>query len=177
MATQQELKTWVRNVPDFPKPGIVFRDITTVLGEPARLRTVVQAMWEPFSNQGVSAIVAVEARGFIFGSTMAYLGSCSFVPVRKPGKLPCATLKQEYALEYGTDAIEVHADAIRPGERVLIVDDLLATGGTAVATMRLIEKLGGQVVGLSFFIELGFLKGRDALSGYRVHSLLQYDSE
>ena len=177
MRTQEEFKSWVRNVPDFPKAGIVFRDITTVLKQPLRFREVVEEMWEPFSRQNVSTVVAVEARGFVFGGAIAHLGSCAFVPVRKPGKLPCATLKQEYALEYGTDTIEVHADAIEPGQNVLIVDDLLATGGTAAAAVKLVEHLGGRVVGLSFFIELSFLNGRRALSGHRVNSLVQYDRE
>jgi len=177
MIRETDFRSWVRNVPDFPKPGIVFRDITTVLGDSRRFREVVEGMWKPFSDQGVKTIAAIEARGFILGGAMASVGDCALVPVRKAGKLPCATLKREYSLEYGTGSLELHADAVLPGERVLVVDDLLATGGTARATVELIESLGGEVVGLSFFIELSFLKGRDALADYRVHALVDYDSE
>ncbi len=170
-----ELKKLIREVPDFPKPGILFYDITTLLRDKAGLKAAVEALQREVAGMDFDVVLSIESRGFIFGSAIAYSLGKGFVPVRKPGKLPAATERIEYALEYGTDAVEIHRDAIQPGTKVLIVDDLLATGGTAAAVVRLVEKLGGTVAGLAFVIELDFLKGRDKLAGYPVRSLLHYD--
>lgn len=164
----------VRDIPDFPKSGILFKDITPVLGSPEAFREVIDALAEHAAFLRPDLIAGVESRGFLLGAPLALALGISFVPIRKAGKLPSQTEREEYELEYGTAIVEIHRDAVQPGQRVLIVDDLLATGGTAAAAVRLVEKLGGTVVGLSFFIELGFLPGRDALSGYAVHSLLTY---
>jgi len=172
-----DLKALVREIPDFPKPGISFKDITTVLKDGAAFRKTVQEMAAPFRQAGVEAVVGVESRGFILGAPIAYELGCGFVLVRKPGKLPSETISTTYQLEYGTDTLEIHTDAIAPGQRVLLVDDLLATGGTISAAAELVRKLSGEIVGFSFFIELAFLKGRERLQGYRVHSLVTYDSE
>ena len=172
-----DLKNIIRNVPDFPKKGIGFKDITTLLKDGAAFKQAVDEMAAPFKNKNIEVIVGIESRGFIFGSVIAYNWGISMVPARKPGKLPAETVKEEYELEYGIDAIEIHKDAIKPGQNVLIIDDLLATGGTMAATAKLVEKLGGHVVGISFLVELDFLKGRDKLDKYRVHSLVHYDSE
>lgn len=171
----EDLKNIIRQVPDFPKPGILFYDITTLLKDPAGLRTAIEALAERYRNARPDLIVGVEARGFIFAPALAYALGAGFVPVRKPNKLPAATERIEYALEYGTDALEIHRDAVHPGARVLIVDDLLATGGTAAAVARLVERLGGQVIGMAFVVELSFLNGRRKLDGYDVFSLLQYE--
>jgi len=171
----QDLKKLIREVPDFPKPGILFYDITTLLKAPLGLKTVIDALKSRYGSSDVDLVLGIEARGFIFAPALAYALGAGFVPVRKPKKLPAAAVREEYQLEYGTDSIEVHADAIQPGQRVLIVDDLLATGGTAAAAARLVERLGGQVAGLAFVVELTFLKGRERLTGYDVFSLLQYD--
>ena len=173
--TYDYLKQLIREVPDFPKPGILFYDITTLLKDKTGLRSVIDALKEQYEESGVDVVVGVEARGFIFAPVLAYALGAGFVPVRKPRKLPAETVSEEYALEYGTDKVEVHKDAIRPGQNVLIVDDLLATGGTAAAVARLVEKLGGKVAGLGFVIELDFLRGREKLGGYDVFSLLHYD--
>ncbi len=165
----------VRDVPDFPKPGIVFKDITPLLADPELLRDVVRAMQAPFAAAGISHVVAVESRGFFFGAPMALALGAAFVPVRKPGKLPWTTARETYALEYGNDAIEIHTDAITSDSRVLVVDDVLATGGTAAATCRLVERQGGQVAGVSVLMELGFLRGRDALGERRTHALWTID--
>jgi len=171
----EHLKQLIREVPDFPKPGILFYDITTLLKDPAGLKTVIDALRDRYQGAGVAQVLGVEARGFIFAPALAYALGAGFVPVRKPKKLPAKTIREEYQLEYGTDALEIHEDAVREGQRVLIVDDLLATGGTAAATARLVEKLGGVVAGFGFVVELDFLKGREKLAGYEVHSLLHYD--
>ena len=171
----EHLKKLIREVPDFPKPGILFYDITTLLKDPAGLRTVIDALRDRYQGAGVAQVLGVEARGFIFAPTLAYALGAGFVPVRKPKKLPAKAIREEYQLEYGTDALEIHEDAVQKGQRVLIVDDLLATGGTAAATARLVEKLGGVVAGFGFVVELDFLKGREKLAGYDVHSLLHYD--
>jgi adenine phosphoribosyltransferase len=173
--TYDYLKQSIREVPDFPKPGILFYDITTLLKDKTGLRSVIDALKEQYEESGVDVVVGVEARGFIFAPVLAYALGAGFVPVRKPRKLPAETVSQEYALEYGTDKVEVHKDAIRPGQNVLIIDDLLATGGTAAAVARLVERLGGKVAGLGFVIELDFLRGREKLGGYDVFSLLHYD--
>jgi adenine phosphoribosyltransferase len=169
-----DLKKYIREVPDYPKPGILFYDITTLMGHPLALRkTVDQFVWI-FADKHVDKVVGMESRGFMFAPLVAYSLNAGFVPVRKPGKLPAATVEQSYELEYGTDRLEMHEDAIAPGERVLIVDDLLATGGTAEATAQLVETVGGEMVGMGFVIELGFLNPRDKLARYEVESLIQY---
>ncbi|MEX0601933.1 MAG: adenine phosphoribosyltransferase [Bacteroidota bacterium] len=172
-----DLSSTIRNVPDFPRPGIVFRDITTLLKDPASMKSAVSLLTEHFRKHGIDKVAAIEARGFIFGALIARELNVGFVPLRKPGKLPAKTLREEYQLEYGTDALEVHVDAITPGERVLIHDDLLATGGTARAACRLVEKLGGTVAGLSFLIELSFLKARPSFAQYEIVSVIRYDAE
>jgi adenine phosphoribosyltransferase len=170
----ESLKAAIRDVPDFPKPGIVFKDITPVLSNPGLLRRITEAMAAPFMDGGISCVVGVESRGFILGAPVALALGVGFIPVRKPGKLPYRTASAEYALEYGTDRLEIHADACAPEARVLVVDDVLATGGTAAATCRLVETLGGVVVGCSFLIALSFLPGRSALAGRRVEALVTY---
>lgn len=169
-----EIKALVRTVPDFPKEGILFRDITPVLRDPAALRAVVEHMKELCSGRKVDVVVGIESRGFMFGVPLALALGAGFVPVRKLGKLPSEVVQAEYALEYGTNTVEMHRDALQPGERAVVVDDLIATGGTAGAAIQLIEQLGGEVVNLLFFIELADLKGRECLGGYEVHSLISY---
>jgi adenine phosphoribosyltransferase len=170
----QKFKQLIRNVPDFPKKGILFYDITTLLRDAAALREVLDLLASRYQKQPIDLVLGVESRGFIFAPTLAYRLGAGFVPVRKPGKLPAETLKVTYDLEYGKDTLEVHKDAIQKGQRVLVVDDLLATGGTGVAAIQLIEQLGGKVVGLAFLVELEFLNGRKRLNGYDVYSLLRY---
>ena len=164
----------IRDVPDFPKKGILFKDITPVLSDIDTLRASVKEMAAPFMDLEINVVVGIESRGFIFGAPIADVLDCSFVPVRKPGKLPWKTESVSYELEYGTDALEIHKDAITEGQNVLIVDDLLATGGTAEATCKLVSKLGGNIKGLSLLIELEGLNGRKRLNQYNVHSLVQY---
>jgi adenine phosphoribosyltransferase len=168
------LKSKIRHVPDFPKPGILFYDVTTLLQDPAGLRAAVDSLAIPFKDQGIDVVVGIESRGFIFGAAVADRIGAGLSPVRKPGKLPSRTLKATYDLEYGTDCLEIHDDAVRAGQRVLIVDDLLATGGTARATCDLVKQLGGEVHALAFLIELAALDGRSRLSGERVHTVLTY---
>ncbi len=170
-----DLKKLIREVRDFPKPGINFYDITTLLKDKAGLCATIEGLRDHYRGKQVDVVIGIEARGFIFGPAIAYALGTGFVPVRKPKKLPAAVVSIEYQLEYGFDSLEVHKDAIESGQRVLIVDDVLATGGTACAVAKLVEKLGGKVAGLGFVIELNFLKGRDKLAGYDVFSLLQYD--
>ena len=169
------LKKMIREVPNFPKQGILFYDITTVLKDKVGFAMLIDALSEHYLDQKIDLVLGMEARGFIFAPALAYRLSAGFVPVRKPGKLPAATVKYDYALEYGTNSLEIHKDAIQKGQRVLIVDDLLATGGTAEATAKLAEKLGGLIAGLGFVVELDFLKGREKLKNYEVMSLLHYD--
>lgn len=169
-----ELKSRIRSVPDFPKPGILFYDITTLLQDPAGLRMAIDSLAVPFQNQGIEVVVGVESRGFILGAAVADRIGAGFSPVRKPGKLPSKTMRASYQLEYGSDTLEIHHDAVRTGQRVLIVDDLLATGGTARATCDLVSQLGGQVHAVACLIELVSLKGRDKLAGQQLHSVLQY---
>jgi adenine phosphoribosyltransferase len=169
------LREHVRDIPDFPKPGVVFKDITPLLGDAKAFGAAIDGICEAAGSDGIDKVLGIEARGFITAAPVAYRFEAGFVPVRKAGKLPWDIEKQEYELEYGTDLLEIHRDAVHPGERVLIVDDVLATGGTASATVRLVEKLGGEVAGLGFVIELGFLGGRDRLPGRHVVSLIEYD--
>ena len=169
-----DLKKMIREVPDFPKKGILFYDITTLLKDKSGFRQVIDALTEQVRPLKPDAVLGIEARGFIFAPALAYHLGAGFVPVRKPNKLPAETERISYELEYGMDTLEMHKDAVRPGMRVVIADDLLATGGTALASVRLVEKLGGQVAAVSFVIELEALKGRDRLSGYNVISLLKY---
>lgn len=159
-----ELASYIRDVPDFPKPGILFKDITTLLKDPQAFRQSIDLLTDAFRPDNVDVVVGMESRGFIFGAPLAYNLGAGFVPVRKLGKLPADTLRVEYALEYGTNTLEIHKDAIQPGQRVLVVDDLLATGGTVAATVDLIEQLGGIVVGYGFLMELLFLNGRERLA-------------
>ncbi|AEP13187.1 MULTISPECIES: adenine phosphoribosyltransferase [Chloracidobacterium] len=170
-----ELRRLIREIPDFPKPGILFYDITTLLKDSRGLKLAVNRMSEALANQPVDVVIGVEARGFIFAPPLAYQLGAGFVPVRKPKKLPGEVERISYDLEYGSDTLEIHRDAIQPGQRVVIADDLLATGGTAAATAALVEKLGGEVVGLTFLVELTFLGGREKLARYPVTSLLTYD--
>ncbi|MEM8961772.1 MAG: adenine phosphoribosyltransferase [Acidobacteriota bacterium] len=169
-----DIKRYIREVPDFPKPGILFYDITTLLQDARGLRLVLDRFGDLFADLEVDKVVGIESRGFLFGPHLAHRLDAGFVPVRKPGKLPSTTLKQSYALEYGTDQIEIHNDALRPGERVLIVDDLIATGGTAAATAQLVQATGAEITAMGFVIELTFLPGRDQLGGHRVESLVTY---
>ena len=171
-----ELKKYIREVPDFPKPGINFYDITTLLKEPEGLEMTIDAMTEQCRGMQIDTVVGIESRGFIFGAPLAYQLGTGFVPVRKPKKLPHETASVSYELEYGTDSLEIHKDAVGEGHRVLIVDDLLATGGTARAVVNLVEVLGGKVAGVHFVIELNFLNGRKKFEGHDVKSLIRYDS-
>jgi adenine phosphoribosyltransferase len=172
----EDLKKHIREVPDFPKPGINFYDITTLLQHPLALRKTVDSFVWLFAERKIQKVIGIESRGFMFGPSVAYDLNAGFVPVRKPGKLPAEKIRETYELEYGSDSLEMHADAVQPGEHVLIVDDLVATGGTAMATARMVEKLGGKVAGFGFIIELTFLDGRKKLEqlGYDVKALLQY---
>jgi adenine phosphoribosyltransferase len=164
----------IRDVPNFPKEGIIFKDITTLLKEPNGLKEATTNLYNLSKNKGVTKVVGIESRGFILGGVLAEKLDAGFVPIRKPGKLPSEKIAESYSLEYGTDSIEIHKDAISPGDKVLLHDDLLATGGTMEAAVKLIEKLGGEVVQISFIIELDFLNGREKLSKYEIHSLLHY---
>jgi adenine phosphoribosyltransferase len=169
-----DLRAKIREVPDFPKPGILFYDITTLLKDAGAFREVVDQMAEQVGGAKVDLVVGMESRGFIFSAPLAYKLSAGFVPVRKLGKLPADTIEVEYALEYGTATLEIHRDAIHPGQRVLIVDDLLATGGTVMGTIELVRRLGGEIAGLSFMVELTALRGREKLGDYEIHTLLAY---
>ena len=165
----------VRDIPDFPEPGIVFKDISPVLADPAAFAALVAAMADPFRDLGVTKVAGIEARGFTLATPVAGRLGAGFIPIRKPGKLPYETVREEYTLEYGTDALEMHTDAAHEGEKVLVVDDVIATGGTAAAAVRLLRRLGADVVGFSVFIELAFLNGVEQLDGVRVNALLSYD--
>ena len=172
--TADDLRAKIREVPDFPKPGILFYDITTLLKDRDAFKDAIDLLVAPYRGQRIDVVVGMESRGFIFSAPMAYTLGVGFVPVRKLGKLPSETVSVEYALEYGTNTLEIHRDAIAPGQRVLIVDDLLATGGTVSGTIDLVRQLGGEVVSLAFLVELRFLKGRERLRGYDVHSIIEY---
>ncbi|MBA5869851.1 MAG: adenine phosphoribosyltransferase [Nitrospira sp. CR2.1] len=167
-------KALIREVPDFPKPGILFYDITTLLKNPQAFRAIADDLAARYDGQGIAKVIGIESRGFILGGTLAARLGAGFVPVRKPGKLPADIYEVEYNLEYGSSVLAIHRDAVSAGERVLIVDDLLATGGTAAATVDLVRQLGGEIAGLDFLIELKDLKGRDRLTGFNVHSMLSY---
>jgi adenine phosphoribosyltransferase len=173
-AAAEAVRRTVRDVPDFPKPGILFRDITPVLANPSLFGRVMMALASPFEGQGITHVVSMESRGFILGAPVALELRAAFVPVRKPGKLPSSVVREEYTLEYGTDVLEMHADALQGAKGVLVVDDVLATGGTAAATCRLVERAGARVHACAFMIELGALGGRAALAGRRVESLISY---
>ncbi len=168
------LKAKIRHVPDFPKPGILFYDITTLLCDPQGFRDTIDAMAAPYMGEDIDQVVGIESRGFILGAAIAATLGCGFVPIRKPGKLPAATYQESYHLEYGTDSLEIHQDACGQNQRVLIVDDVLATGGTARAAIDLVKKTGAKIIGAAFLIELDLLKGRDKLAGEPVYSVLQY---
>src|SRR5947208_6013022 len=168
------LEDRIRDIPDFPQKGVLFKDITPLLQDAASFRAAMERMASHYAGSGIQAVVGVESRGFIFGAVLAYLLKCGFIPVRKFGKLPAQTISVEYALEYGTNVVEVHEDAIKPGERVLIVDDLLATGGTVAAAIELVERLAGSIAGVAFLVELTFLNGREHLQGYDVFGLIKY---
>jgi len=170
----ETLKTKIRHVPDFPKPGILFYDITTLLRDGEGFRIVIDALTHPFKDKSIDVVVGIESRGFILGGAVADRLGAGFVPVRKPGKLPAKSVRESYALEYGTDSLEMHADAVGSGQRVLIVDDVIATGGTAKATASLVRQLGGTVHALAFLIELEALKGRNQLQGENVYAVLRY---
>lgn len=170
----QQLQALIRTVPDFPKPGIVFKDITPLLADPAGLCLAVELMANPFRKSKIDLVCAAESRGFIFGTAIAQTLGTGFVPIRKPGKLPAAKIHETYALEYGTDTLEIHADAVRPGERVLLVDDLLATGGTMRASLDLLTRLKADIVGVTVMIELSVLGGRSRLAPHHVHPVLTY---
>jgi adenine phosphoribosyltransferase len=169
-----DLRARIREVPDFPKPGILFYDITTLLKDPVAFREVIDRMADAVKDDRIDLVVGMESRGFIFAAPLADRLGAGFVPVRKLGKLPADTLEVEYDLEYGTATLEIHRDAIQPGQRVLIVDDLLATGGTVLGTIQLVQRLGGEIAGLSFMVELSALKGRDRLAEFSIHTLLAY---
>jgi adenine phosphoribosyltransferase len=170
----EDLKAYIREVPEFPKPGILFYDITTLLQHPLALRKTVDRFVWLFAAKHIDKVVGIESRGFMFAPIVAYNLNAGFVPVRKPGKLPYEKIRETYELEYGSDTLEMHRDAVLPGEHVLIVDDLVATGGTALATARMVESLGATVAGFGFIVELAFLDGRKKLAGYEVESLIQY---
>lgn len=170
----ETLKSKIRHVPDFPKPGILFYDITTLLNDRDGFRDMIDALARPYVDRNVQQVVGIESRGFILGAAVANRLNAGFVPIRKPGKLPSKTHREDYALEYGTDCLEIHCDAFEPGQKVLLVDDVLATGGTAKAASGLVRRIGGDLVGLSFLIELSFLNGRAKLTEEHVYSVLQY---
>jgi adenine phosphoribosyltransferase len=172
--TPDELRAKIREIPDFPKPGILFYDITTLLKDPVAYRAAIDAMLAPYAGVKIDIVVGMESRGFIFSAPLAYELGAGLVPVRKLGKLPAETISVEYALEYGSNTLEVHRDAIEPGQKVLIVDDLLATGGTVNGTVELVQRLKGEIAGLAFLVELGFLKGRARLAGHPVSSVITY---
>lgn len=173
----KKIEEYVRSIPDFPEPGIIFRDVTSILQDAQGLRLAIDLMQEKLKDVDFDVVAGTESRGFIFGVPIAYNMEKSFVPVRKKGKLPCETVSMEYDLEYGTAEIEIHKDAIRPGQKVVVIDDLIATGGTVEAAVRLIEKLGGEVVKIVFLMELAGLEGRKKLAGYDVESVICYDGK
>lgn len=174
MQISNDLSRFIRDIPDFPKPGIIFKDITPLLSDPSALAMAVELLANPFRGKGIDLVVGAESRGFIFGIAVAQALSAGFIPIRKPGKLPYKTRKMSYDLEYGTDSLEIHTDAVRKGQKVLMVDDLLATGGTMRACCDLVTGLGGQIAGITFLLELTFCHGREKLKEFQVNSILQY---
>jgi adenine phosphoribosyltransferase len=173
----EDLKQKIRNVQDFPKPGIGFKDITTLIKDATAFKQSIDTIANQYNPADIDVIVGIESRGFIFGAALAHKWGKGFVPVRKPGKLPAESIREEYQLEYGSDAVEIHKDAISPGQHVLIIDDLLATGGTVAAAAKLVERLSGNIMGICFLIELSFLKGREKLKRYNVHALIDFEEE
>jgi adenine phosphoribosyltransferase len=171
----ENLTSLIRDIPDFPEPGIVFKDITPVLADGPAFASLIDALAAPFHDAGISKVAGIEARGFTLATPVAGKLGAGFIPVRKPGKLPFETVREDYALEYGTDALEIHTDSARPGERILVVDDVIATGGTAAAAIRLLRRIGADVIGFAVFIELGFLDGARQLNGVPLHALVTYD--
>jgi adenine phosphoribosyltransferase len=174
-ALRARIRERVRDIPDFPQPGVLFKDITPLLADPELFPAIIHGLAEPFRDAGIDQVAGIESRGFLFAAPLALALGAGLVPIRKPGKLPYRTMRVEYELEYGVDSLETHVDGVRPGSRVLVVDDVLATGGTAAAATRLVASLGGEVVGLAFVIELAFLMGRDKLLGQPVSALVTYD--
>ena len=172
-----DLRDLIRDVPNFPKEGIVFKDITTLLKDKNGFKSALEKLYNLSKNKGITKVIGVESRGFIFGGALADKLNAGFIPIRKPGKLPAPSVSESYILEYGTDEIEIHMDAIEPGDKILLHDDLLATGGTMEAACKLVEKLGAEIVQISFLIELKFLNGREKFSNYEMHSLIEYDAE
>jgi adenine phosphoribosyltransferase len=170
-----DLKRFIRDIPDFPQPGVLFKDITPLLQDPTATRYVIDTFTSAFRDAGLAAIVSVESRGFLFGAPLAYNLDLPLIPVRKPGKLPAEVMSVEYSLEYGTGQLDIHKDALQRGDRVVVIDDLLATGGTALAAAKLVELIGGRVHSFAFLVELGFLEGRERLEGYDVTALIRYD--
>ena len=170
-----ELASLIRDVPDFPVPGILFKDITTLICQPEALKETIDLLTAYYADASIDMVASIESRGFIFGAPLAYHLGTGFVPIRKPDKLPARSISESYTLEYGTNILEVHEDAIQPGQRVLVVDDLLATGGSALAAVKLMERLGGEIAGVAFVVELDFLNGRDKLDKYDVLSLIHFD--
>ena len=175
--TVEQLKRSIRDIPDFPKEGIIFKDVTTLLKNTSYFTSAVDYLYRRYESVKIDKIAAIEARGFIIGAALAYRIKCGFIPLRKPGKLPAAKLSETYILEYGTDSLEMHTDAVDKGEQVLLVDDLIATGGTALAGCRMIESAGAHITGIAFLVELSFLNGRKLLEGYDIFSLITYESE
>lgn len=169
-----EFEKYIRDIPDFPEKGIVFKDITTLLIDSEAFSKVIDKMAEPYKGKGIDKVVGIESRGFIFGGMLSYILGAGFVPARKAGKLPYKTISESYSLEYGESIVELHEDSINKGDKILLVDDLLATGGTAEAVVKLIERLGGEISGIEFLIELDFLKGREKLNGQNINSLIHY---
>jgi adenine phosphoribosyltransferase len=175
--TTDELKSKIRNVPDFPIKGVMFRDITTLIKDKTAFKYVIDQLYERYKDKKIDQIIGIESRGFIFGGALAHRLCCGFIPARKPGKLPAKTIEESYELEYGRTSLQLHVDAIKPGDRVVVLDDLLATGGTLRATANMVERLGGTIVEIAVIIELTFLKGRDKLKNYDIYAMLEYDSE
>jgi adenine phosphoribosyltransferase len=175
--TTDELKAKIRNIPDFPIKGVMFRDITTLVKDKTAFKYVIDRLYERYKDRKIDQIVGIESRGFIFGGALADRLGCGFVPARKPGKLPGKTIEESYELEYGRTSLQLHIDAIEPGDRVIVLDDLLATGGTLRATANMVEKLGGTIVEIAVIIELSFLRGRDKLKNYEIYAMLEYNSE
>jgi adenine phosphoribosyltransferase len=175
--TQDQLKSKIRNVPDFPIKGIMFRDITTLVKDPQAFKYVIDTLTERYRDMKIDQIVGIESRGFIFGGALAHRLGCGFIPARKPGKLPAETIEESYELEYGRTSLQLHIDSINKGDRIVIIDDLLATGGTIRATANMVERLGGQILEIAVVVELTFLKGREKLKNYAIYSMVDYDSE